>query len=425
MRNCHRYIFQEESGSALLASALLMVLLTGAGMASVMTTSVRQSASKNVLTSKQAFYLAEAGIQHAKTFLTQNQSNWTTYASPSAQTLLPYTSLASTGGYSVTVQDGGGGSLLITSTGTASGNAQTVVQSLVTRYAPRYAFVTGKNFRISAAASISGTSGGVHANGNLTITSSPTITTDATASGAYTVTGAPSIQGTKGGSKPLEPIPTVQPADFYAYRDYLLASDGKVYDKNGVAQNMTKGTWRGWTYDALDKQWNMGNSAPLNGTYYIEGDVEITGNPGQGVATNPWIATIIATGSIDVEVNKHLTIRAPLPTDGSLYHPETKDILFLAGGDVEIDSESSVQQNFQGAIIAYEQVGIEVETNLMLTGYVMAQDLAAVHDEVVGSSGIFVGDGFSKSLSLTYNGDLGVPFPGGGAVQLMTWQVMQ
>jgi hypothetical protein len=284
--------------------------------------------------------------------------------------------------------------------------------------------VTGKNLRVSAAASILGASGGVHANGNLTITSSPTITTDATASGAYTVTGAPSIQGATGGGTPLEPIPVVQPADFYAYRDYLLASNGKVYDKNGVVQPMTGSTWKGWSYSY--GVWYMDNSTPINGTLYVQGDVSIHGHHGRGVATNPWIATIIATGSIDVDVRKNLTVRAPRPTDGNLYHPETKDILFLAGGDVEIDSESNVQQNFQGLLIAYEQVGIEVETNLVITGSIMAQDLAAVHDEVVGNSGIFLDNpGFSRSLSLTYNGDLGVPFPGAAPVQLMTWQVMQ
>jgi hypothetical protein len=419
MRNFGRHI-REESGTALLAAALLVVLLTGAGMAGVMTTSVNQNASKNVLTSKQAFYLADAGIQHAKAFLTQNQSNWTTYASASPQTLLPYTSLASTGGYSVTVQDGGGGSLLISSTGTASGDAQTVVQSLVTRYIPRYAFVTGKNFKISAAASISGTSGGVHANGNLTISSSPTITTDATASGAYTVTGTPSIQGTSGGGTPLEPIPVVQPADFYAYRDWLLASDGIVYDKNGVAQKMKKGTWNGWIYEPLEQKWRMTNSTPPDGTFYVQGNVWISGNNGQGVASQPWIATIIATGSIRVKVEKNLTVRAPLPTDGSLYHPETKDILFVAGGDVEIDSPSTVAQSLRGIIIAYEQVRIATSTNLALTGYVIAQDLADVSDYVYSGSGIHT------SLSLTYNGDMAVPLQaGGGLVQLMTWHVMQ
>jgi Tfp pilus assembly protein PilX len=421
MRNLRRHI-REESGTALLASVLLVTLLTGAAMAAVMTTSVNQNISENILTSKQAFYRADAGIQHAKIFLTQNQGNWNTYASAQAQTLLPYTALASTGGYSVTVQDGGGGSLLIISTGTASGNAQTVIQSLVARsgttYSPRYAFVTGNNFKFAAAASIAGTSCGVHANGDLTITSSPTISADATASGAYSVTGTPIISGTTGGGKPLEPIPVIQPADFYAYRDWLLTSvgpDGKVYDKNNVL--LATNTWNGWTYNASPPYWRLANSSPLNGTHYVVGNVWITGHSASGVTNNPWIATIIATGSIDVEVSTNLTVRAPLPTDGSLYHPETKDILFLAGRDVEIDSPGS-GQSFQGLIIAYEQVSIENPTPF-LTGAVIAQDLATVSAEVDVDSGI------RTSLSLTYNGNMGFPLPGVGPVQLMTWQVMR
>src|SRR2546428_5188833 len=109
---------QGESGTALLASVLLISLITGAGLTALAMTSVSLNIASNLLPSKQAFYLAEAGIQHGKSFLSQNRNNWTTYASAQAQTLLPYTSLASTGGYSVTVQDGGGGSLLINSTGT-------------------------------------------------------------------------------------------------------------------------------------------------------------------------------------------------------------------------------------------------------------------------------------------------------------------
>ena len=145
MRNLRRYM-QEESGTALLASVLLVVLLTGSGMAAVMTTSVNQDRSKNLLTSKQAFYLADAGIQHAKTFLNQNQSNWNTYATTQVQTLLPYTALGQTGGYSVTVKGGGNGSLLLTSTGTAAGTATAVVQSLMTQpshFLARFAFLSG------------------------------------------------------------------------------------------------------------------------------------------------------------------------------------------------------------------------------------------------------------------------------------------
>src|SRR5438132_6077846 len=141
---------QGESGTALLASVLLISLITGAGLTALTMTSVSLNIASNLLPSKQAFYLAEAGIQHGKTLLSQDRNNWTTYASPQAQTLLAYTSLGSTGGYSVTVQDGGGGSLLINSTGTGAGNAQVVIASLVTAafYTPGFAITTDQHLHI-------------------------------------------------------------------------------------------------------------------------------------------------------------------------------------------------------------------------------------------------------------------------------------
>jgi Tfp pilus assembly protein PilX len=442
MRNIRRYIFQEESGTALLASVLLVVLITGAGMASVMTTSVNQNASKNVLTSKQAFYVAEAGLQHAKTFLTQNQSNWTTYASASAQTLLPYTSLASTGGYRVTVQDGGGDSLLIRSTGTASGNAQTVVQSLATRintaYTPRYAFMTGKDIAMNVNASIQGTSGGVHANGELYIENRPTINTDATASGLYRITyGTPTVGGASGGGTPLEPIPAIRPADFAAYHDYKLASDGNIYDSTGkfaysgtgcgascVATFATSG---GWTISGSDSPFPAG-------TIFVVGDLTIKGDFGKSVS----IITAIATGSITVSA-KNINMRPPTSTDTftspAAYHPETKDILLLAGGDIKISpSKNGTAQTFKGLIAAHEQIAVQGYSTTTINGALVAEDAATSSRVVEGDDylGYCSCTATTGAMKITYNGAADISNPtlqggtgGTGTVQLMTWQVMQ
>src|SRR5437016_4673789 len=69
-----------ESGSALLASVMLIVLLTGAGLAAMTTTSVNQQKTKNLRTEKQALYLAEAGLAHGKVVLNQTLANWNAYA---------------------------------------------------------------------------------------------------------------------------------------------------------------------------------------------------------------------------------------------------------------------------------------------------------------------------------------------------------
>jgi Tfp pilus assembly protein PilX len=441
-RNLRRYI-RDESGTALLASVLLVALITGAGMASVMATSVNQNASKNVLTSKQAFYLAEAGLQHAKTFLTQNQSNWTTYASATAQTLLPYTSLASTGGYTVTVQDGGGGSLLIRSTGTASGNAQTVVQSLATHisaaYTPRYAFMTGKDIAMNVNASIQGTSGGVHANGELYIENRPTISTDATASGLYRIpSGTPTVGGASGGGTPTETIPAIRPyADFYPYRDYFFSSDGNIYDSTGkfvysgtgcgascVATFATSG---GWTI--------TGSASPFPAaTIFVVGDLTIKGDFGKSVS----IITAIATGSITVSA-KNINMRPPTSTDTftspAAYHPETKDILLLAGGDVLIAPPSNgTAQTFTGILAAHEQIGVQGYSTTTINGALVAEDAATTSRVVEGDDylGYCTCSATTGAMKITYNGAADISNPtlqggtgGTGTVQLMTWQVMR
>ncbi len=442
MSNLRRYM-QQESGTALLASALLVVLLTGAGMAAVMTTSVNQNASKNVLTSKQAFYLADAGIQHAKTFLTQNQSNWTTYASAQAKALpLSNTSL-STGGYSVTAQDGSNGSLLITSTGTAAGNAQAVVQSVVTKtgtpastYTPRYALIAGVVAGGSDSFSIGGGNGttatihgGVHANGYLWITSKPNIYGDATGKTFSDAFAGPTYYppGVHGGGYPAEPLPSITPTDlpncFRGKQDYWLASDGNVYNKQGQPQPMPSGKWNNWSfgpyvYNGVTYQaWTMSANATLNANLYVEPNVYIAGAP--GTTSNPWITSIITPGSIYAS-NSGIVARAPVSTDGSLFHPETKDLLFLAGGDIYLAGGGGNNSGrvFTGLMIAYEQVWIDVA--MTLNGAAVAMSVVDVSPAVKGMP-MFL----SSGANVTYNGNMGFPLPcgggGTGTTQIMTW----
>jgi hypothetical protein len=419
---------QGESGTALLASVLLISLITGAGLTALTMTSVSLNIASNLLPSKQAFYLAEAGIQHGKTFLSQNRSNWTTYASAQAQTLLPYTSLASIGGYSVTVQDGGGGSLLLNSTGTGAGNAQVVITSLVqpAYYTPHFAITTGKNLTINADTSIVGASGGVHANGNLVLVNSPIISGDATASGSYTASGSPTIGGIAGGAKPLDGIPPITPTDFYAARDYLLASDGNVYDTNGVVQLMSHGSWNNWQY--ASGVWTLSgtNKGTINGKLYVQGDVNITATFGTGQGVPPlWITSIIATGSITVN-SKSINVRNPTPADGTLYHPVTKDILFLAGGDLKITAPTNGNyQMFQGMLLAHEQFNVTGYSTTTITGPIVAEDGATQSNVVTGDNFFTYSNSYLDTPTISYdgtvsNGKLQAP---NGSVNIKTWQV--
>src|SRR2546428_613057 len=115
-----------QTGVILVTTLLLLILLTGVALTSLASLGVNLSQSQNLVSTKQAFQLAEAGVQYAEKYLNQHQTLWSTYASPTPQTLIPSTTLTGLGTFTVSVQDGGNSSLQVTSTGTASNNAQAV-----------------------------------------------------------------------------------------------------------------------------------------------------------------------------------------------------------------------------------------------------------------------------------------------------------
>lgn len=417
MRIFQRHI-QNESGAILIASFLLLVLLTGAGLSGFTTTAVNQNKSQNLLNSKQAFYLAEAGIQHGRLYLynqyAANNNIWNTYSTAQPQTLIASTGLAGIGTYSVTIQDASGPALLMRATGTGPNNASATIESLVTiGYANlEKAFVAGRNVTISGNAIIDGSlfgygpTGGVHANRNLTITANPNINADATASGTYTVTGTPTIGGIAAGSQPQVTINRVMVPTYFPARDYLLNSNGLVYNANRTKLTTSPVTWSCWTprpvyaYNRKKRLWYVRHywweltcgDNKRNGTFYVSGNVVISADV--GTVDDPWITTIIATGYIKVS-SDNLYMRRPLSTETTLFKSQTANMLFLANTDILIVGTEG--QNLTGIIRAREQIGISGDPTI--TGYIVAQDEATRNRLVAGN---FI----SGALHLTYNGDM-------------------
>src|SRR5256885_1454495 len=101
--------FKNESGIALITGLMLLASLTAVGVFVLNGTMVHQDISGNLKGSKQGFYLADAGFQHAWHLLMQNINKWNTYGTTTAQTLIPATQLSDVGTYTVTIQDAGGG----------------------------------------------------------------------------------------------------------------------------------------------------------------------------------------------------------------------------------------------------------------------------------------------------------------------------
>src|SRR5262249_35110343 len=120
--------FKDESGIVLVTGLLVLVSLTAIGVFAINATIANQDISAHLKTSKQGFYLAEAGIQHARLFLSQNINNWNNYTP--VQILMPSTEGSNIGTYTVPNQDAGGGTRRVTATGNTASNGQAVIEAL-------------------------------------------------------------------------------------------------------------------------------------------------------------------------------------------------------------------------------------------------------------------------------------------------------
>lgn len=423
---------QGESGSALLASFMLVVLITGAGLSAMTASSVNENKAKNVLGSKQALYLAEAALNHGKMTLHQNIANWNSYyATP--QTLIPSTSLAGIGSYKVTIKAANNNALLLTATGTVTSlnaasqaDSSRSISTLVTLDNSNTlgkAWI-GQNLTISGSPVFSGTSGGVHANGTLTISGSPTIAANAEATGTYTITstGHPTVTGFSGGGQPQQTINPINASTYYGSQDYYFSWNynygdgtyhGLVYDKNWaqIADVAPGGTWNCWQYTSYSYYYSYtlskyvwtpftwtANCQPPNGTYFVYGEVKISGSIGS--VANPWITTILSYGSIEV-TSPSLVIRPPLSTETSLYKSQTQNLLFVANMDVLITGNTN--QNFRGITTSYEQTA--VSGNPVYYGYILSQGVSNTATIYWGTN-LADNSYISGNMQLTYNDDL-------------------
>lgn len=412
-----------EGGSALLASVLLITLITGAGLAAMTTTSFSQNKAKNLLKDKQASYLAEAGLVHGKSVLNQHIANWNTYATyTTPHTLVAATALPGIGSYTVTIMGASATSqtgLVMTATGTPN-NADTncnsgsaCVSSLMAQGSPNtgtgsFAFRTGKDFTISGSPTIDGIGGGVQANRNLTISGNPHIQTEAAAVGTYTATGSP-VAAFAGGGMPAVSINNINAMTYYNTNavDYYLWNDGTVLDQN-FNQLSAGGTWNCWTPPSGGSNtWTLTCSTPPNGTYWVYGVAMLQSDA--GTVAHPWIATIVGYYSIQVQ-STNLVMRSPATTDTAAngiscgpnpatdcYKPLTQNLLFIASLDLKIIGTDT--QNFSGIARAYEQV--EISGAPTFNGYIVAQDSSSTNSRVTANV-------ISGNMHLTYNGNLSV-----------------
>ena len=282
--------------------------------------------------------------------------------------------------------------LMFTSTGVVENVERTINVTLTALpFVPNFAITADGDFDISGNPTIAGDNGTIFTNNNLTISGSPAISQDALAGGNVDISGHPTVGGTVSGGFATIPIPPVDPQFYRGNADYELRSDGGVFDV--AAGTLTyPGSFNGW--QRVGGRWKLAGSTGYDGTYYMEGDVEIVGGPGS--EANPWRVSIISTGDIKIAGNPYML-------------PDTPDLLFVAGRDIKIGAAAT--QHYEGVMLAHEQ--IEIGGSPSINGAVIAENAENLShlvrdNDIRGNATITYSGSLLPPLPKVYTGQLGV-----------------
>ena len=229
---------------------------------------------------------------------------------------------------------------------------------------------------------VTGTHGNVHTNGNVDQGgNAANIDGSLTATGTYTAHHNWEPGGEFGGGREAINVPNILAQNYISLADFILHSDGSITNGNGSSCGKTCPT--GWTFGS--GTWDLGNDAPT-GTFYVEGPVVISGNPGKKGAE---IAlSIIAEGSIKVTGTPKLK-------------PENADkIQFVTNGDLTMAGNTDLDDptNVDGQIFVREQ--IKISGNPEFQGRITVQDVPSVFNDETENV-------ISGNPTITYNGGLG------------------
>lgn len=240
---------------------------------------------------------------------------------------------------------------------------------------------------LGGSSSIEGTGGGIHANGNLTLSGNASVARDATASGTYSAGGSSSVNGISGGGYQQVAAPDIRAASRMGDADWFLTNTGMMTDRNGtlVCDGRAGGCdSRGWSWTSASNTWNQGGNTVQNGTYYADGSIRMNGNVGS--AAVPARISLITTGSVEIIGNPDLIA-------------DTPGLFILAEGDVRLVGNLS-QYAPEAHVLVREQ--FEITGRVDLCGQVIVQNVPSVSTTVTANR--MVGSG-----SITYNGSLGTP----------------
>jgi hypothetical protein len=240
---------------------------------------------------------------------------------------------------------------------TARGS-RSAIEFVVKYLPPLPAVAMNGNTVVQGQAAASGACGDIHMNGNVSVSGTITVnnqfTTSGTPSGSGVVVDASATNvGVYTVPEPI-PIPTMASAEYCPGARYVLQADGQVLDRTTGLP--TVASLLGWTFSLSSGLvlWTS-NSSLVTGSYCVEGNATLTGNPGSVLTPVP--VSIYAAGSVDVAGNPNISAF------------DSNDVVVLADGDLYVRGNSNT--NYEG--ILYGGSNCQVSGSPNLSGQFLCQ----------------------------------------------------
>lgn len=412
----------DERGMALVTVLLLLMMMSALGAALAVNGETETLIARNQIAGMQAQAAAEAGLNHGVEVATEYIFDWNANGFASIEVavdavltsadagnlngLAMNSPLTITAGlnaeYQVSIfddDDDGVGEdgdplndvndvLVVRATGFARDGTKVVLEALISPQSLP-AIVTNGDLTLSGNASIQGLEGSVHANGTLEIDgNSVGIAGNASSSGDLEcIDPCDQVAGTTTGGAPEIPVPSIHASDYFSFADYVLKADGTMTDPSGTVLCTSNGktSCNNWDWDSATGGWSLTSNNVTSGTYYVEGDVFVSGSPGS--TKNPTSISIVAEGSIEIAGSPKLT-------------PNSPELLFVTDEDLKITGTIDTVGDaalVQGQMLVRGQVSIL--GNASLDGQLL------VEDQDVGD--LVASNTIGGSVTIEYAGGLG------------------
>jgi hypothetical protein len=286
----HLSIF-DQKGAALVTSILFATVI-GVG-ALVATQSMFQDIERGerYTQTREAFYIAEAGIQKAMNYLNYDENGdspgdagngfTAVLANFESDNSEVFNNFEFGGGtYTVFVKDNddndddkatdADNTIILSSTGIKDGRnitIEAVIQNGI--YKNKHAITSGGNFTIEGDPTVQGNLGSIHSNSDVVGLSSNV------EQGIFAV--GECSDGCDSGAI-SEEIPLANPSDFSSYANFILTSFGSINDADGEHVDIEENQLENWTFS--NSGWEL-EGCSGHGMFYSETDVSLAGDTGE------------------------------------------------------------------------------------------------------------------------------------------------